>query len=335
MDAVEQAGTVCAEARSGTGGAETRSEAARAEEQSGAARTEAQAEASRLNGARSRGPATPEGKERSRWNALRHGLAAEKVVVLGEEAAAFEEYRQAFYDDLRVQLEMNNYHYSGNDVLYNPVTGRKMTCTIYNGYVFYQLLKHTVLNKYQARSIGRRDQLTRAATSGRQLGGGIRFGEMERDAGASHGASAFLNDRLNKSSDAYKAVFCTTCGTETEVRKGLDGAVCRVCKTRGKYGVTEVPYAFRVLTGRLAMAGVRVNLLSLYSRADRFKRFDEEVEDPTETFNAANKKEGVPEEEEKAPAEPGEEEAEAEEEEEEEEEVVEEEDVPMYDEEED
>jgi DNA-directed RNA polymerase II subunit RPB2 len=241
---------------------------------------------------------------------------------------------QAFYDDLRVQLEMNNYHYSGNDVLYNPVTGRKMTCTIYNGYVFYQLLKHTVLNKYQARSIGRRDQLTRAATSGRQLGGGIRFGEMERDAGASHGASAFLNDRLNKSSDAYKAVFCTTCGTETEVRKGLDGAVCRVCKTRGKYGVTEVPYAFRVLTGRLAMAGVRVNLLSLYSRADRFKRFDEEVEDPTETFNAANKKEGVPEEEEKAAAEPGEEEAEAEEEEEEEE-VVEEEDVPMYDEEED
>lgn len=230
---------------------------------------------------------------------------------------------QSFYDDLRVQLEMNNYHYSGNDVIYNPATGRKMRCTVYNGYVFYQLLKHTVLNKYQARSIGQRDQLTRAATSGRQRGGGIRFGEMERDAGASHGASAFLNDRLNKSSDAYKAVFCTTCGTETEVRRGLDSAVCRVCKTRGKYGVTEVPYAFRVLMGRLATAGVRVNLLSLYSRADRFKRFDEEVEDPTETVNAANRKEGAPEEEgtTRPTTQPGEEEETGLDEEEEEEEI--------------
>jgi hypothetical protein len=69
--------------------------------QAEASRTVAQAEASRVNGAKSRGPATAEGRERSRWNALRHGLAAEKVVVLGEEAEAFEEYRQAFYDDLQ------------------------------------------------------------------------------------------------------------------------------------------------------------------------------------------------------------------------------------------
>ena len=64
-------------------------------------RSQAQAEASRVNGAKSRGPATAEGKERSRWNALRHGLAAEKVVVLGEDAAAFDAYRQAFFDDER------------------------------------------------------------------------------------------------------------------------------------------------------------------------------------------------------------------------------------------
>jgi hypothetical protein len=48
----------------------------------------ARAEASRRNGARSRGPKTPEGKARSAQNALKHGLRAQKFVVVGDEKAA-------------------------------------------------------------------------------------------------------------------------------------------------------------------------------------------------------------------------------------------------------
>jgi hypothetical protein len=47
----------------------------------------ARAEASRKNGARSRGPKTAAGKARSAQNALRHGLRAEKYVVLADEDA--------------------------------------------------------------------------------------------------------------------------------------------------------------------------------------------------------------------------------------------------------
>ena len=47
----------------------------------------ARAEASRKNGAKSRGPRTPDGKARSAQNALKHGLRAEKYVVLPEEDA--------------------------------------------------------------------------------------------------------------------------------------------------------------------------------------------------------------------------------------------------------
>src|SRR4051794_36566971 len=47
-------------------------------------RTSAQRRASRLNGARSRGPVTVEGRDRSRLNSLKHGLLARVVCPPGD-----------------------------------------------------------------------------------------------------------------------------------------------------------------------------------------------------------------------------------------------------------
>ena len=46
--------------------------------------TESQSAAARANGARSRGPVSPEGKERSATNATRHGLSSRRLLVDGE-----------------------------------------------------------------------------------------------------------------------------------------------------------------------------------------------------------------------------------------------------------
>jgi hypothetical protein len=61
----------------------------------------ARAEASRKNGARSRGPKTSEGKARSAPNALKHGLRAQKYVVLpDEDAAEFAAFEAALVEEL-------------------------------------------------------------------------------------------------------------------------------------------------------------------------------------------------------------------------------------------
>ncbi|MGH8722887.1 MAG: hypothetical protein ACREU4_12935, partial [Burkholderiales bacterium] len=61
----------------------------------------ARAAASRRNGARSRGPKTPAGKARSAQNALKHGLRAQKCIVLpGERASAFEAFEAALLAEL-------------------------------------------------------------------------------------------------------------------------------------------------------------------------------------------------------------------------------------------
>ncbi len=66
-------------------------------------RSEKQREASRINGKKSKGPTSPEGKAVSKFNGLKHGLRAEHVILPGEDPAAFEAEHQAWIDDWKPQ----------------------------------------------------------------------------------------------------------------------------------------------------------------------------------------------------------------------------------------
>jgi hypothetical protein len=60
--------------------------------------TERQRQANRLNARRSTGPRTEAGKDRTRFNALAHGLAAQSPVLPHESAALFHEMRAALIE---------------------------------------------------------------------------------------------------------------------------------------------------------------------------------------------------------------------------------------------
>lgn len=115
----------------------------------------------------------------------------------------------------------------GYSPLYNPFTGLMMTAEIVVAPVHYQALKHQVLDKTRVRGQGFNDRVTGVPVKGRRQGGGIRFGEQERDNAISHGAAFLLQDRL--SSDSKLTVWCTKCGVEASYMSNPGRYTCTQC----------------------------------------------------------------------------------------------------------
>lgn len=115
------------------------------------------------------------------------------------------------------QLRAAGYNHVGHEPMYSGITGQELRADIYLGLVYYQRLRHMVNDKFQVRTTGPVHQLTRQPVKGRKRAGGIRFGEMERDALLAHGTAMLLQDRLMNCSDYSTSYICRTCGSLTSL----------------------------------------------------------------------------------------------------------------------
>ena len=150
------------------------------------------------------------------------------------------------------QLFKAGFNFYGNEPMYSGITGEMFPADIYCGVVFYQRLRHMVNDKWQVRTTGPVAALTGQPIKGRSKGGGIRVGEMERDALLAHGCAFLLSDRLLNCSDYTRAWVCKTCGsflsTQFSVPKGAFGrrssnrggpVRCRRCAVRVADRISE------------------------------------------------------------------------------------------------
>lgn len=181
-------------------------------------------------------------------------------------------------DELGSMLAARGFNYYGTEVLYSGVYGTELTCEIFIGPVYYQRLRHMVSDKFQVRSTGTVDQVTRQPIKGRKKGGGVRFGEMERDALLAHGAAYLLHDRLHTSSDHHIADVCSICGSilttsliqqQKRAMREIAGlppgripkrVTCVACQTSKGMETVAMPYVFRYLAAELAAMNIRMTL---------------------------------------------------------------------------
>lgn len=164
-------------------------------------------------------------------------------------------------EDVCNALIEKGFNYAGKEFVTSGITGEPLSAYIYFGPIYYQKLKHMVLDKMHARAKGPRAVLTRQPTEGRSRDGGLRLGEMERDCLIAYGASMLLLERLMISSDAFEVDVCSECGL-----MGYSGW-CHYCSSSHNISTLKIPYACKLLFQELLAMNI-VPRLSLKHYTD-------------------------------------------------------------------
>ncbi len=139
---------------------------------------------------------------------------------------------------------------SGNEVMFNGHTGRKMQEQVFLTPTYYQRLKHMVDDKIHSRARGPVTMLTRQPMEGRAREGGLRFGEMERDCIIAHGTAQLMQERTYLNSDAYRVHVCEKCGLFAIANLQSVTFECKACKTSAVSQI-YIPYAMKLLVQEL------------------------------------------------------------------------------------
>jgi hypothetical protein len=162
---------------------------------------------------------------------------------------------------------------NGEELMYDGMSGQLIPTTVFVGNVYSMRLKHLVEDKWNARGAGRREQRTHQPTGGRGNQGGLRIGEMERDAIVAHGVSGFLRESMMKRADGYETYYCNGCGSIPIYNEKDRLFLCPTCdgpmqfigdtvntleilppvkRSLTTFSKVEIPYALKLLDQELA-----------------------------------------------------------------------------------
>ena len=180
-------------------------------------------------------------------------------------------------------LSKVGFHSSGNEILYNGMTGEQIETEIFFGPNYYMRLKHMVKDKINYRALGPRTALTKQPVGGRANDGGLRIGEMERDSVISHGAAEFLRESMMERGDKYRLAICNTTGLVAiynpaknifmspmadgplQFFTSLDGKethIENITKFGRSFSIVNVPYSLKLLIQELQTINIQLRLIT-------------------------------------------------------------------------
>jgi len=173
-------------------------------------------------------------------------------------------------------------HSSGNQILYNGMTGEQLETDIFIGPTYYMRLKHMVKDKINYRAKGPRNVLTRQTVQGRANNGGLRIGEMDRDAILGHGMGTFIQESFLGRGDEYFLAICNMTGAiaiYNQVKKvfispmadgpvhfieNLDGKlnIENISKFGRDFSIIRIPYALKLLYQELKTMNIQMRFIT-------------------------------------------------------------------------
>ena len=184
-------------------------------------------------------------------------------------------------------LNKMHFHNSGNEVLYNGMSGEQIKSDIFIGPTYYLRLKHMVKDKINYRNTGPNTLLTRQPVQGRSNDGGLRIGEMERDGLLANGMTKFVQDSFLTRGDEYSMTvdnasgMIAICNPQKNlfISPVVDGpliddlslvAKCiedqsileNVSKHEKTFSAVKLPYAFKLLIQELTAINVQMRLVT-------------------------------------------------------------------------
>ena len=181
-------------------------------------------------------------------------------------------------------LLQHKFHSNGDEILYDGMNGKQLEASIFIGPTYYMRLKHMVKDKINFRARGPRTNLTRQPVSGRANDGGLRIGEMERDAVISHGMSIFLQESMMERADAYQIAVCNHSGMmaiynptkNILLSPAVDGPikysgslsqenqqeVQQISKYGKSFSLVQVPYSMKLMMQELQAINVQVRVIT-------------------------------------------------------------------------
>jgi len=179
-------------------------------------------------------------------------------------------------------LIKEGYEKHGHDVLYNGMTGEQLEADIYIGPTYYLRLKHMPKDKINYRARGPRQVLTRQTVGGRANNGGLRIGEMGRDAVIAHGLTHFLEESMMVRGDEFYVAICNQTGCiaaynenkniflslnadgPLKFTKNLEGQhnLNNIKKHGRTFSIIRVPYAFKLLMQEVKCMNVQMRIIT-------------------------------------------------------------------------